>query len=118
MALIITGIGEKGNLSGERIGFRATAQCDLKHFLIFHTNFTERGFYNRSKDSYWFAPTELKVGDRVVLYTKQDTDSFQDNDDGTKTYFYYWGLSNPIFTDANRGIVLAEIDNWSLSKKF
>ena len=118
MALIITGIGDKGKLSDERVGFRVTSKGDLKYFVVFATRFTETGFYNRSKNAFWFAPEEIQAGDRVVLYTKAGADSFQNNDDGTKTYFKYWGLSQPIFANETNGIVIAEVDNWSLSEKF
>lgn len=118
MALVITGIGDKGNLNSERVGFRVTAKGNLKYYVIFSTHFTENGFYNRSKDAYWFAPEDVQTGDKVVLYTRSGSDSFQNNDDGSKTYFKYWGLSQPIFIDAKKGIAVAEIDNWSLSKNF
>lgn len=118
MALVITGIGDKGKLTGERVGFRVTSKGNLKYFCVFSTKFTENGFYNRSKDAFWFAPEEVNAGDKVVLYTKSGTDSFQNNDDGTKTYFKYWGLSNPLFTDEKKGIVVAELEDWSLSNKF
>jgi hypothetical protein len=118
MALVITGIGDKGNLNSERVGFRVTSKGDLKYFIVLTTQFTEIGFYNRSKDAFWFAPEDVQTGDKVVLYTKSGTDSFKTNDDGTKTFFKYWGLSQPIFTDNKKGIVVAEVDNWSLSKKY
>jgi hypothetical protein len=116
MALVITGFGNKGDLNNERVGFRVNSSGDLKYFFVFSTNFTETGFYNRSKDAYWFAPEKVQVGDKVVLYTKAGTDSFQVNDDGTKTFFKYWGLSNPIFSDQSRGIVVAEVTTWALSR--
>lgn len=118
MALVITSIGDKGKLSDERVGFKVTSNGNLKYFVVFTTQFTESGFYNRSKDAFWFAPEEIQVGDRVVLYTKAGADSFLNNDNGTKTYFKYWGLSQPIFTSETNGIVIAEVDNWSLSEKF
>jgi hypothetical protein len=115
MALVITGFGDRGILSDERVGFRVSATTDLKFNIVFATSVTETGFYNRSSNSYWFAPENARVGDRVVLYTKSGADSFQTNDDGTKTYFRYWGLPQAIYTAENKGIVIAKVDNWSLS---
>lgn len=118
MALKISSIGNKNQLSDERIGFEAKSKCNLKNFFIFSTNFNDGGFYNRSKSAYWFAPRELNAGDKVVLYTKSGVDSSKDSDDGTKIYFYYWGLSETIYKDSKHGVVLGSIDNWELSKKF
>lgn len=115
---MITGIGDKGVLNNERIGFSVTSNCNLKYFLVFSTSFSDNGFRNRSKDTYWFYPEDLQIGDKVVLYTKSGADSFKDNGDGSKTYFRYWGLSNPIYTDDKKGVVVAEVSDWLLSKKY
>lgn len=118
MAIKITSIGNKNQLSEERIGFEAKSKCNLKNFFVFSTSFIETGFYNRSNNTYWFAPRELNAGDKVVLYTKSGTDSSKENDDGSKIYFYYWGLSETIYTDSKHGVVLGNVDNWMLSKQF
>jgi hypothetical protein len=117
VALAITGIGDKGALDKERIGFKASTAVDLRNFLVFRTTIGESGFFNRSKDAYWFAPTAVNAGDMVVLYTRTGTDSFLANADGTKTYFRFWNLSEPIFTSAPDGVVLAEVANWTVSNK-
>lgn len=116
MALIMTGIGDRGDLKNERIGFSVSFDCNLKNFMIFRTSFNAEGFYNRSQAAYWLAPEEVKRGDRVVVCTKAGQDSFQQNSDGTKTYFRYWGLDRPIFTSPEQGVVLARVSDWSLSK--
>jgi len=64
----------------------------------------------------WLAPEDVKSGDRVVVYTKSGQDSFQLNEDGSKTYFRYWGLNSPIFVDQNNGIVVANVSDWSVSR--
>lgn len=117
MALIMTGIGDKGDLENERVGFRVSLDCDLQYFMIFYTSFNIHGFYNRSNFSYWFAPEDVKTGDLVVLCTKEGQDSVQSNENGTKTYFKFWGLKSPLFTDDSKGIVLTKVANWSLSNK-
>lgn len=117
MELKITAIGDKGSLKEERIGLKAISDCQLKYYQIFRTNFLESGgFYNRSESVYWFAPEDVKSGDRIVLYTKKGTNSVRENEDGSKTYFLYWGLEKPIFTDDKKGVVLVEINSWKTSK--
>ncbi|WKZ76119.1 MAG: hypothetical protein QY303_04320 [Vicingaceae bacterium] len=117
MELKITGIGDKGNLGNERIGLKAISDCQLKYYQLYRTNFLKSGgFYNRSESVYWFAPEEISAGDRIVVYTKKGTDKVKENDDGTKTFFLYWGLNEAIFTDDNKGVVLVEINSWKTSK--
>ncbi len=117
MKLVISSIGDKGDLKNERIGFLVKSVCNLKYFLVNSTSFTEAGFTNRSNNSYWFLPTDVEPGDKVVLYSKSGSDSIDKKEDGTKVYFRYWGLTKPIFTDASKGVVLAALDDWSSTSK-
>ncbi|MFH0757347.1 MAG: hypothetical protein V2B15_08680 [Bacteroidota bacterium] len=115
MDLVLNSIGDRGNLSEERISISVTKACNLKFHLVFSTKMYEKGFYNRSEKTYWFYPKEVKAGDKIVLYTKTGTDSYKENPDGSKTYFLYWGLNASLFINSDDGVVLAEISNWSLS---
>ncbi|MDN5216625.1 hypothetical protein QQ020_31440 [Fulvivirgaceae bacterium BMA12] len=117
MELKISGIGDRGFLKDERIGFNVIKDCELKFYQLFRTNFgSSGGFYNRAKSAYWFAPKKVKAGDKIVVYSKSGTDNSKVNQDGTTTYWFYWGLSEPIFTDEKKGIVLVEINDWELSR--
>ena len=117
MELIITKIGDKGDLKNERIGLKATKECELKFYQIFRTEFLKNGrFLNKSKAAYWFAPKVINAGDKVVVYTRTGLDSFRIKPDGTTVYFLYWGLTEPIFTDDKKGIALVEINTWQTSK--
>lgn len=117
MELIITGIGDKGDLLNERIGLKATKDCELKFYQLFRTEFLESGgFFNKSNAVFWFAPKTIKAGDKVVVYTKTGIDKTENKPDGSTVYFMYWGLTDSIFKDKNKGIVLAEMTNWKTSK--
>jgi len=116
MEIIISSISDKGDIANERIGLKVLRDCQLKYFQLFKTNFTPKGFYHRADASYWFTPQSVKTGDKIVVYTKEGTDSKKDNPNGTTTYFMYWSLSEPIFTDSNKGVVLAKINDWELSR--
>ncbi len=118
MEVKIIGIGDKGIQAHERIGLKALRACNLKFYMIFKTNLTDSGFYHKSKESYWFMPQELNEGDKIVIYTRKGTDSYKENEDGTKTYFYYWGLDTPIFNTEKSGVVLSEVNDWQLSRNF
>jgi len=116
MEIVISSIGDKGNINNERIGLKVLRDCDLKYFQLFKTHFVKEGFYNRAYASYWFTPQTAKAGDLIVVYTKKGDDSIKKNSDGTTTYFLYWGLNEPIFTGSNKGVVLAQIEDWELSE--
>ncbi|USD24644.1 hypothetical protein [Flagellimonas marinaquae] len=117
MELKISGISDRGVLKEERIGFNVVKDCELKFYQLFRTSFgSSGGFYNKAKSAYWFAPKKVKAGDKIVVYTKNGTNSSKENSDGTTIYWIYWGLEEPIFTDDKYGIVLVKIDDWELSK--
>lgn len=114
MALRPKSIGDKGRLSDERIGFNVFSPTNTKQYLVFSTRKTDNGFYNRSKNVFWFPPREVAAGDTVVLYTKCGRDSAKKNADGSTTYFYYWGLDEPIFVADDNITVLATLDTWAI----
>lgn len=114
MEIVLSSIGSKGDLTNERIGFKVLKDCELKYFLVFKTVKREKGFFNRSNGAYWFLPQELKAGDSVVLYSKAGLDSVNTNDNGSKTYFFYWGLTAPIFNAPENCVVLASLKSWNI----
>jgi hypothetical protein len=114
MEIVLSSIGSKGDLANERIGFKVLKDCELKYYLVFKTVKMDKGFFNRSPAAYWFLPQELKVGDSVVLYSKAGQDSVNSNGDGSKTYFFYWGLTAPIFNMPENCVVLASLKTWKI----
>jgi len=119
MELRILTIGDKGNLTNERIGFKALKNCQLKFFMIFKTVISSVGFNNVSDSAFWFSPQEILENDQVVLYTRKGVNSVKDNPDGTKTYFFFWSRLSPVFNspeDITNKVVLVNINTWSLNK--
>lgn len=115
MELKITSIGDKGKLVNERIGFKVLKDCQLKYYLLTKTKKTENGFANRGDAFFWFLPQEVKTNDKVVIYTKYGKNAVKVNNDGTTTYFYYWGLNEPIFNSETDRVVLANINTWKIN---
>lgn len=115
MEIILKSIGDKGDLNNERIGFTVVTSCELKYFLVIRTKKTDGGFQNKGTDYFWFLPQQVKENDKIVLYSKKGQNSVKDNLDGTKTYFFYWGLNSPVFKSSDDIVVLANIKNWKLS---
>jgi hypothetical protein len=115
MEIVLKSIGDKGDLNNERVGFNVLSTCELKYFLVIRTKKMASGFENKGTDYFWFLPQQVKTNDKVVLYTKSGQNSVNENSDGTKTFFFYWGLKTPIFKTADDIVVLANIKNWKLS---
>lgn len=115
MEIKISSIGDKGDFSNERIGFKALKNCQLKYFLVVKSRKSENGFKNKSDATFWFLPREVKKNDRIVLYTKEGENSIKEDDDGTKTHFFYWGLKAPIFNNEEDLIVLVNVNTWKLN---
>lgn len=108
---------DTGKLQLERIALKVQIDCNLKFYCLHLTHALDSGgFYNQPKKSYWFTPQDVKTGDWIVLYTNSGINSTKNNEDGSTTYFYYWGLEQIIFNNPSDVIVLAEIDSWQMKK--
>lgn len=106
---------DKGKIQTERIALRASADCNLKFYCL-HITFeiSSGGFFNQPKHTYWFPPVEIKANDWIVIYAGQGTQSNKKNEDGSSSYFYYWGLNSAIFNKPEDTIVLAEVNTWQM----
>lgn len=109
MNITIDYIKDPGNLDKERIVFAVKSDEQLGKYLIAESMLLENArFSAQIKNTYWFPDQELKQGDTIVLYTKEGSDNVRKNDDGSTTYFYYWGLSAPHLNENNPCVVLFE----------
>ena len=107
MNIAIDYIKDPGNLDKERIVFAVKNDEQLGKYLIAESVLIENTrFSAKIKNVFWFPDQELKQGDLVVLYTKLGTNNINKNEDGSTTYFYYWGLSEPHLNDKKPCVVL------------
>lgn len=94
MNIIIDYIRDAGVLDKERIVFAVKSDEQIGKYLIAESNLLENSrFSSKIKNIYWFPDQDVKAGDKVVLYTKQGSSNSVHNEDGSTTYFYYWGLN-------------------------
>lgn len=109
MNIAIDYIKDPGNLDKERIVFAVKNDEQLGKYLIAESVLLENArFSAKIKNTFWFPDQELKQGDVVVLYTKTGENNTNKNEDGSTTYFYYWGLSEPHLNDNKPCVVLFE----------
>lgn len=109
MKLEIAYIKDSGNLEKERTVFKVTQPTNLGIYLVSQSVETsENTFSSRIRNVYWLPDQELKAGDLVVLYTKKGEKRSTINEDGSTTYFYYWGLDKPMTSVEKTCVVLLE----------
>lgn len=107
MNIAIDYIKDPGNLEKERIVFAVKNDEQLGKYLIAESYLLDNSrFSAKIRNTFWFPDQELKQGDVVVLYTKAGSNNTIKNEDGSTTYFYYWGLSEPHLNDNKPCVVL------------
>lgn len=107
MNIAIDYIKDSGNFDKERIVFAVKNDEQLGKYLIAESVLLDNArFSAKIKNIFWFPDQELKQGDVVVLYTKTGNNNSNLNEDGSTTYFYYWGLSEPHLNDNKPCVVL------------
>jgi hypothetical protein len=115
MNLEFSSIADPGNLNDERIALKASAKTDLTRYAIFACNTAPDGRVAGGSIPYvfWFWSKAVDPGDFVVVYSKSGTTSEKKNSDGTTSHFFYWGLSNPIWTPGRTPVVV-ETSTWTI----
>lgn len=107
MNIAIDYIKDSGNLEKERIVFAVNNDEQLGKYLIAESVLLDNSrFSAKIKNVFWFPDQELKQGDIIVLYTKSGNNNISKNEDGSTTYFYYWGLSAAHLNDQKPCVVL------------
>jgi hypothetical protein len=116
MRLQIVQIYDRGVANKERILLRASAETNLSSYIVFNTWYITPQAISRSpRNVFWFPPKPIKPGDSVVLFSGLGTPSESQNQDGTTTYFFFWGLANTIWNKTGDCATLVELNNWMTS---
>jgi hypothetical protein len=118
MKLRITEIADRGDAQRERIVMKADEDIDIGDFAIFMARRSSKDGKVRSGNiphCFWFEDKEIKAGSTVVLYTKAGTRSEKENSSGKVSYFFYWGLDAPRWTEIVRP-VLVQTPSWAIFK--
>ena len=114
MKIAIQSIADKGNIEKERILLKVLTDDDIGNYALLQTGYLSdlNKVTIAAHRAYWFPDQEVKTGDSVVLYTKDGTEKQRMIEDDHNVIFYYWGLSEPIWTDPNRAAVLLCAPEW------
>lgn len=116
MNLKIEAIKDAGSLD-ERVVFRAEDDCDVGAYFTFISHYTDvqtKRVSTEARAPFWFPDQAVKKGDYVVVYSKTGVNSSKENSDGSKSYFYYRGLSSAVCGDivAPCGVLLL-VSQWT-----
>jgi hypothetical protein len=119
MSLQFLRVEGAGDLSQERVVLRASTDVDIGVYAVFRCVSNEEGkvLSGPILCAYWFADRLIKKDDWVILYSKRGTRSQKEGNDGPSSYFYYWGLENPIWTKQT-AVVVAPTRGWKLGQRF
>ncbi len=115
MKVKIRGIREPGNLEKERVVMEVLQDTDIGLYIVFATvaGRNENTVSSLVKRTFWFPDKQVKANDLVILYTKAGSSSDQKNEDATTSHFFYWGLSEPLWTSELDRVVLVETSSWT-----
>jgi hypothetical protein len=114
----IQNIVDGGIPERERLVLKTVGPDNAGLYIVFLTSETSPGYVSSNPTKvYWFPDQELSMGDTIVLYTNQGTPSQKTNTDGTKIYFYHWGLQNTIWNDSADSAALLKIEQWNYKTK-
>ena len=116
MNIQIDYISDYGDIEKERIVLKVMSDTDLGKYLLATTNeLQDSRISSKIQSVFWLPDQALKTGDRVVIYSKSGLKSNRKNDDGTITYFFYWGLPTSLTTIKDCGVVLFET-TWTFKR--
>jgi hypothetical protein len=106
-------IANPGDLSRERIVFRALSDMNLGQFAVFCCHTDEQGqlYAGDLVATYWFSNTQIKKDDVVVLYTKEGKRKEKLLPDAAMSHFYYWGRAETLWHGGTRA-VLVYAEQW------
>lgn len=107
------------NIENERLVFCVDEDSDVGNFCLLVSKTIRNSDGDESiptsgkKQAYWFESKDVNKGDLVIVYTKRGRSITKTNKDGFKSHFFYWGLSNAIWNNAELGVVVLESYDWS-----
>ncbi|MGA2894653.1 MAG: hypothetical protein ABSE22_17445 [Xanthobacteraceae bacterium] len=109
---------EAGNYEKERVVIRVPSDEDLGFYAVFQCKADDDAvpYAGNTEHVYWFPSRSLKGGDLVILYSKNGTAGEKKNDSGSTSYFFYWGLPEPVWTTGKLP-VLVNTTEWDAGRR-
>lgn len=103
----------KGILKDEKLVLRATENLDIGKYLVLDNTYSADGQpTNLLRHCFWFPDKEIKAGDKIILYTKEGTDTEKLTKTGSTSHFFYWGLSETVWNEEIDGAIVIKAKTW------
>lgn len=100
MILKILSIKDAGNIDKERTVLSVQHSGDIGDCLIaVSRKRDENSISAKLEHVFWLPNQNVNENDLVVIYTKSGKRNQLNNNDGSTTYFFYWGQSECIAKD-------------------
>lgn len=116
MSLLIQQIKDAGVPDKERLVLEADAPTEIGYYAVAASRESGPGkVSSRLTAIYWFPDGHVEAGDLVILYTKSGSTHRQDNRDGSKSHFYYWGKQAPLWADVSARAVVLQMASWQVT---
>ena len=106
-----------GHLDRERIVLSVNEETTLGEFSVFMANPSgpEQIEGGDIPHAFWFDEKKVKKGDLIILYTKSGTPREKANPNGATSYFFYWGLDKPSWSQYRA--VIAQITDYDFHER-
>lgn len=118
MKFKIRGVREPGELDKERVVIELLEDGNVGTMIIASTKQQSSTKVSaRIKSPYWIPDQEVKRGDLLVIYTKSGSRNSKENNDGTSSYFFYMGESQPLYNKEDQTVAAFDISSWSFAKR-
>lgn len=114
----IRGLREPGNLEKERVAIEILEDGDAGNLIITSTIQQGPGKVSpKIKNPYWIPDQQVNKGDLVIVYTKKGQSNVRENDDDTKSYFFYMGMTEALYGTGNSTAAVFSIAKWTFAKR-
>lgn len=117
MSLKIKYVKDAGVIKDERIVLQAVRDCEIGIYLLFDTTYiSEDSISNKLQHCFWFPDRSVQAGATIVVYSRSGNNSEKENQNGSQSYFYYWGLDRTLWNKDGDCAVLVEAKDWSFKR--
>lgn len=113
MKLIMTEVVDRGTLASEKVLINVLEDTNLINYILRDTTYVRANVISNTwVHTYEFLKQEVKVGDKIILFTGKGTDSKRKLANDCTEYTYYWGLGSCVWNNDGDAAVLYEINSW------
>ncbi len=116
MRLQILGIADRGQPNLERLQMSVLQPANLGFYVALLTHYQQpTAISNGQLTAFWFPNQLVKPGDTIVLFSGAGQAQQRLEQNGSTTYFYYWGLPNTVWAHPAGCAMVVEAANWATS---